>query len=288
MTCARGSRHAIEHTAPTRPSRIHQAPQAPRSPEGAPAHRPQVRAAGTNSRAHRSVSIAWGRRPLTPGATRSALPSPSTPSMSRRLLACAVVAFTMLSAGTLRAQPVRVSAGVGFRREWLSSSTPIRVLLGATSDQWRKVPANWPRTIGGFGTRSGVRLLEVSAQLGVMYGTARCWVRMRPTGRAPWLACAAHRARAAGRADGLSARWPARVRPRHVDGGAGRRRGGQADVAGVDEPRRNRVARNGDAHQSRASVTVAGVSVTSVGTPTRALTFADAWRVTAARGPSTH
>ena len=78
----------------------------------------------------------------------------------------------MLSAGTLRAQPVRVSAGVGFRREWLSSSTPIRVLLGATSDQWRKVPANWPRTIGGFGTRSGVRLLEVSAQLGVMYGTA--------------------------------------------------------------------------------------------------------------------
>lgn len=92
--------------------------------------------------------------------------------MSRRLLACAVVAFTMLSAGTLRAQPVRVSAGVGFRREWLSSSTPIRVLLGATSDQWRKVPANWPRTIGGFGTRSGVRLLEVSAQLGVMYGTA--------------------------------------------------------------------------------------------------------------------
>lgn len=66
----------------------------------------------------------------------------------------------------------RVTAGAGFQREWWSSSTPIRVLLGATNDQWRGAPAAWPRTVGGFGQRSGVRLLEVSAQLGALYGTA--------------------------------------------------------------------------------------------------------------------
>jgi hypothetical protein len=60
----------------------------------------------------------------------------------------------------------------GFRRELLSASTPTRVLLGATFDQVSRSPDVWPRTLEGFGSRSGVRLAEIGAQLGVLYGTA--------------------------------------------------------------------------------------------------------------------
>lgn len=67
---------------------------------------------------------------------------------------------------------VFVSPWCGLRRESVSSSTPIRVALGASLDQLRDAPVEWRPTIGGFSQRSGVRLAEVSAQLVVLYGTA--------------------------------------------------------------------------------------------------------------------
>jgi len=67
---------------------------------------------------------------------------------------------------------VPLGAWSGLRREFLSSSTPMRVALGASFDQFQKAPKEWPRTFRGLGQRSGVRLAEVSAQLFVLYGTA--------------------------------------------------------------------------------------------------------------------
>jgi len=67
---------------------------------------------------------------------------------------------------------VFVSPWRGLRRELMSSSTPIRVALGASVDQLQDAPIEWHLTIGGFSRRSGVRLAELSAQLVVLYGTA--------------------------------------------------------------------------------------------------------------------
>jgi hypothetical protein len=68
--------------------------------------------------------------------------------------------------------PEPLSAWVGLRREFLSSSPPIRVILGATFDQWQDVPKAWHPTLRGFGQRGGVRFAEVGTQLAVLYGTA--------------------------------------------------------------------------------------------------------------------
>lgn len=65
-----------------------------------------------------------------------------------------------------------LSAWRGLRQELLSSSPPIRVVLGAGVDQWQDAPNAWHPTLRGFGQRSGVRLAEVGAQLTVLYGTA--------------------------------------------------------------------------------------------------------------------
>jgi hypothetical protein len=75
---------------------------------------------------------------------------------------------------TAVAEPARefVTPWRGLRRELLSSSTPIRVALGAGVDQLQDAPVEWHPTLDGFSRRSGVRLAEVSAQLVVLYGTA--------------------------------------------------------------------------------------------------------------------
>ncbi len=65
-----------------------------------------------------------------------------------------------------------VGAGVGFRNELFSGSTPFRVGLGAVSDQIRWQPMAWGGTTTDFGARAGVRLAEVGAHLTVLYGVA--------------------------------------------------------------------------------------------------------------------
>lgn len=84
----------------------------------------------------------------------------------------AVAAHTTISAATADTTTVFVSPWRGLRRELLSSSTPIRVAIGASVDQLQDAPVEWQLTIGGFSQRGGVRLAEVSAQLVVLYGTA--------------------------------------------------------------------------------------------------------------------
>lgn len=67
---------------------------------------------------------------------------------------------------------VPLSAWGGLRKEFLSSSPPIRVVIGASFDQLQDAPKAWNPTLRGFGQRGSVRFAEVGTQLLALYGTA--------------------------------------------------------------------------------------------------------------------
>ena len=60
----------------------------------------------------------------------------------------------------------------GLRRALISYGTPVRALVAAGFDQVSDRPDSWSRTLPRYGSRTGVRLAEVTAQISTQYLTA--------------------------------------------------------------------------------------------------------------------